>query len=84
MNKKCSDRDGISVLSGRTVVMRRAFLTRGGSAAMARGNTRASMVQQKGGDGQSHCLPLRSKQGAYCDESTVTVAECVNEWFEKE
>ena len=84
MNKKCSDRDGIS-----------AFKRKDG-----RYEARALDTRRFGSDGKSKyksfygatkkeamdkaiAFLYEVKQGSYCDNSTTTVAECVNEWFEE-
>lgn len=84
MNKKCSDRDGISTFKrkdGRYEA--RALDTRRfGSDGKRKYKSFYGATKKEAMD-KAIAFLYEVKQGSYCDNSTTTVAECVNEWFEK-
>lgn len=84
MNKKCSDRDGISAFKrkdGRYEA--RALDTRRfGSDGKRKYKSFYGATKKEAMD-KAIAFLYEVKQGSYCDNSTTTVAECVNEWFEK-
>ncbi len=84
MNKKCSDRDGISVFKRKDGRYEARVLDtrRFGSDGKRKYKSFYGATKKEAMD-KAIAFLYEVKQGAYCDESTVTVAECVNEWFEK-
>ena len=85
MNKKCSDRDGISVFKRKDARYEARVLDtrRFGSDGKRKYKSFYGATKKEAMD-KAIAFLYEVKQGTYCDESTVTVAECVNEWFEKE
>ena len=84
MNKKCSDRDGISVFKRKDGRYEARVLDtrRFGSDGKRKYKSFYGATKKEAMD-KAIAFLYEVKQGAYCDNSTVTVAECVNEWFEK-
>ena len=84
MNKKCSDRDGISAFKRKDGRYEARVLDtrRFGSDGKRKYKSFYGATKKEAMD-KAIAFLYEVKQGAYCDNSTVTVAECVNEWFEK-